>query len=436
MTQNGLTYLLWSDLTGITRTRGVPTRDLARQAEAGLGWAMAGQALTPFTDIVDNPWGPMDEARQIPDMATRFTIPGDHDTPEINAVICDSRAAVDEPWDCCVRSFCADALAAFEDRTELTVTAAFEHEFSLSGDDAEPETPFSFAAARRRHGFLTDLERMLTAAGVPVETVEPEYGLSQYEVSSGPLPALRAGDIALITREVIRETARRHGLHASMTPKPSPDAVGNGAHVHLSIADADGKNVTHDPAGPAQLSDIAQRCAAGILDNIDALVALTAPAPVSYARLGPHHWSCGFRAIGVQNREAALRVVLGAAADPKRRAKGANIEFRPVDAVASPYMVIGALVRAALHGIEGGVALPEPATMDPADMDEATRTAHGIAALPTTLDAALNALEASGPAKDWFSDRILSVYLAIKRWEAANAIADPDAAFAAYARTY
>jgi len=48
MSDDELIYLLWSDLVGITRTRGVLLSDFERRLEAGLGWACAGQAMTPF----------------------------------------------------------------------------------------------------------------------------------------------------------------------------------------------------------------------------------------------------------------------------------------------------------------------------------------------------------------------------------------------------
>ena len=62
--------LAWSDYVGITRCRGVPAAALADRMEHGLGWAVAGQALTPFEDIAPNPWGPMLEVRQTPVPAT------------------------------------------------------------------------------------------------------------------------------------------------------------------------------------------------------------------------------------------------------------------------------------------------------------------------------------------------------------------------------
>ena len=341
MADNGLTYLLWSDLVGVTRTRGVPTADLDRRMEAGLGWACAGQAMTPFDDIAENPWGPTDEARQIPDPAATFTIPGDADNPAIAAVICNSRAGVDQDWDCCVRTFLARALDDLKAETGHDLVVSFEHEFSIVGDDRPAEIPFSFTAARHRHALLQDIAILATAAGVAVETVEPEYGLNQFEVSCGPEPGLRGADIALIARETIREAVRRHGLRASFSPKLTADATGNGAHVHVSLVDPSGTNVTHDPAGALGLGETARQFSAGVLAHLDALVAFTAPSPVSYYRLGPHHWSCGFRAIGVQNREAALRIIPGVGRDEARRRAGFNIEYRPCDATASPYLALG-----------------------------------------------------------------------------------------------
>ena len=70
MSDSGLIYLLWSDLVGMTRTRAVPLRDFEKRLESGLGWACAGQAMTPFEHLAGNPWGPVDEVRQIPDPET------------------------------------------------------------------------------------------------------------------------------------------------------------------------------------------------------------------------------------------------------------------------------------------------------------------------------------------------------------------------------
>ena len=435
-TGGGVTYLLWQDLVGITRTRGVPSRDLPKRMRAGLGWARAGQALTPFGGIVDNPWGPMDEVRQIPDPEAGFTIPASHGEPPFHAVICDSRIDPDTPWPTCGRSFYRAALAALKAETGLTVFASFEHEFSLSGADFTPAACFSMAAAREQNGFLTDLEAALTATGVTTYTVEPEFGAGQYEVACAPATGLRAADTCLIARETIREIARRHGLAASFTPKPARDAVGNGAHVHLSLVDEAGRNRCFDPEGPMQLSPVAAQFSAGILEHMDAVLALTAAAPVSYFRLGPHHWSSGYRAIGVQNREAALRVTPGVG-DAAAQAAGHNIEDRPSDGTASPYLVLGALVWAGLDGIRRGLVCPPGITRDPAEMTEAERDAAGVRPLPVSLGAALDALAADEAMRGWMGQEMATVYLALKRWEIGMAAREgEDRTFDLYRSAY
>jgi len=66
---DGITMLGWSDFVGLTRCRAVPRHQLDARLQYGLGWAVAGQALTPFAEIAPNPWGPMTEVRQVPDRA-------------------------------------------------------------------------------------------------------------------------------------------------------------------------------------------------------------------------------------------------------------------------------------------------------------------------------------------------------------------------------
>ena len=61
-----IVLLMWTDYVGLTRCRGVPAAAFKSRHAHGLGWAVAGQSLTPFEDIAANPWGPMAEVRQTP----------------------------------------------------------------------------------------------------------------------------------------------------------------------------------------------------------------------------------------------------------------------------------------------------------------------------------------------------------------------------------
>ena len=84
MADGEIVYLGWNDLVGITRVRGVPIGEVSKRMAYGLGWAVAGQALTPFEDIAPNPWGPMLEVRQTPVLATETRIDIWPDAPPLN----------------------------------------------------------------------------------------------------------------------------------------------------------------------------------------------------------------------------------------------------------------------------------------------------------------------------------------------------------------
>lgn len=437
MIDGEIALLAWSDYVGITRCRGVPLAELDGRLRNGLGWAVAGQALTPFADIAPNPWGPVDEVRQIPIPATRTRVDIWDDAPAFHFYLCDSMAADGRTWECCTRGFMRAALDDLKSETGLDFVAAFEHEFTMTGEGILSAAPFSVAAMRGIAAFSSDLARALLQAGVEPETIEPEYGVLQFEVTTAPAVGAAAGDRAIITRDVIREVARRRGLQACFSPKPTPDGVGNGAHVHFSLTDETGANAAYDADGFGGASVLAQRFIAGVMRHMPALAALVAPSPVSYLRLGPHHWSCGYASFGVQNREAAIRICPSPDRDPNHQSKSFNVEFRPPDPTANPYMVIGALVRAGLEGIRNELPLPAVCEGDPAELNDEERAALGIVPLPATLEEALVALVANPVASSWLPPTMLESYVSVKRMEIAMTVDRPwDEVCAMYARAY
>jgi glutamine synthetase len=144
---------------------------------------------------------------------------------------------------------------------------------------------------------------------------------------------------------------------------------------------------------------------------------LVAPSPVSYYRLGPHHWSCGYASFGIQNREAAVRICPSPERDPKKKGRAFNMELRAPDATASPYMVIGGLVRAGLEGIRAKLPLPTALDKDPAALTATEREALGVVPLPSSLAEALEALDRDPVAKAWLPPAMYESYTLVKRKE-------------------
>ena len=188
MTSGELIFLVWNDLVGLSRTRGVPVGEYERRKAHGLGWALAGQAMTPFEDIAENPWGPMDEVRQIPDDATRRRLVLRPEHPPLHLVLCDSVNPDGSPWECCTRSFLAAALADLKAETGLDLHIAYENEFALYGEELRWAAPFSLDAVRRIAPFADLCVAALIDAELGLETFEPEYGVGQFEVTNGPAP--------------------------------------------------------------------------------------------------------------------------------------------------------------------------------------------------------------------------------------------------------
>jgi glutamine synthetase len=119
----------------------------------------------------------------------------------------------------------------------------------------------------------------------------------------------------------------------------------------------------------------------------------------------------------VQNREAAIRICPSPKRDPAERGAAFNIELRSTDATASPYLTIGAVVRAGLEGIRKELPLPALLDCDPADLSDRERKERGIEPLPGSLDRALDALEADRTVLGWFTPTMVEAYTSLKRFE-------------------
>jgi glutamine synthetase len=79
--------------------------------------------------------------------------------------------------------------------------------------------------------------------------------------------------------------------------------------------------------------------------------------------------------------------------------------------------VLAALARAGLEGIRAKLATPRIVNADPTTLSESERAAMRLVRLPTSLAAALDALEADGTVLSWFPRPLLETYVGMKRAE-------------------
>jgi glutamine synthetase len=404
MLREELVFVGTCDIAGHVRGKGFPASEIEARGRKGIGWTHSNLMQTAFGPILDTPFGTAGDLMIVPDPVAEVRVDFADGTAPEHFFLGDIRNIDGTPWECCPREFLRRAIAALHDASGMNLIAAFEQEFVYTGNQHRDGDAYSLNAFRRQGTFGESFVAAVRAAGVMPDSFLAEYGTRQFEVTVGPQPALKAADHAVITREMARAAAHRHGFRASFSPMPEASGVGNGVHIHMSLQDASGTPVTWSADGPMGLSMPAQHFCAGILQHLPAICAITAPSPVSYLRLTPNRWAPTLIDIVQQDRGAALRVCpVFAAADAAETARQFNLEFRVCDAAASPYLALGAVLFAGADGLRRKLGLPP--------------TADSPQELPHSLSQALDAMASSKVVAGWFGPVFLEAYLRHKRSE-------------------
>lgn len=323
-----------------------------------------------------------------------------------------------EVFPACPRSFLRRAIESYSG-TGLTVRAAYEFEFSV-GRDREDGTVepahlgpgYSDSALLANHELALDLITTLEEQGLEMQQFHPEFADGQFEISIAPRDPLAAADVSIVLRESVRAVARRHGWRTSFSPRTF-GPVGNGIHLHLSLWDGE-RNVLADGSGPEGLTDIGESFVAGILHELRAIVAITCPSPLSYLRLQPHHWSGATQCWGLENREAAIRFIRGMG---RTGSVGTNVEVKPIDGTANPFLALGAILAAGLSGIRTGDRLPPATVEDPSGLTDAEHERRGVRQLPASLPEAIDELARSEVLREAMGDFLFETFLETRRQE-------------------
>jgi len=380
--------LAYVDTAGIGRVKTVPTAKLAAAAAWGVGMSpvfdtfLANDSIVT-TDVLGSPDG---DLRLYPDLDQLTVLAGQ---PGWAWAPVDRITQEGEPHPGCGRTVLRRTVTEAAERHGIIFKAAVEVEWavgqgpSATGAFVPALTGPAYGAIRQVElsDYTADLLAAFAAQGVDVEQLHPEYAAGQFEVSVGALDPVAAADRSVLVRQTIRAVAGRHGLVVSFAPAVFAEGVGNGGHLHLS-AWRDGVNLHAGGEGRYGMAADAESFAAGVLDHLPALTALTAPSPASYLRLKPSQWAGVFTAWGRETREAAVRVVTGTAG---LREQAANLEVKPVDLAANPYLALAGVIAAGLDGLTSSAPLPQEITGDPARLDPAEAAARAVRRLPASL---------------------------------------------------
>jgi glutamine synthetase len=412
----------YCDVSGVARSKAVHISQLEKKLVEGVNLTRAQMSINLLETMVDiKGMEPVGEIRVVPDVDTFRILPWANSSA---AVLCDQLDHDRQDWGACPRSFLKKVIAKAA-AMGIGFESSFENEYYLAREADGAYVPFDFVDHSPVYSpighdlnadIMVETTDALVAQGMVPEQAINEYGRGQQEIAIRYAEALTCADNQMRFRDTVRGVALRHGLLASFAPKPFPDEIGSGAHIHFSLWSLDGKrNLLFDPDAEGNLSAMGRHFVAGVCEHLPALVALTAPSYNSYRRLQPSAWASATTAWGFDNKEVAMRVV-----SPfwGREEQSFNIEFKPSDASANPYLSLGGLIAAGLDGIERQLEPGAPCERDPARLSADELTRGKVRNLPTTMHDALVNLSGDTYLLNLMGDLLSRCYLAVRGSEA------------------
>lgn len=406
-----LVFFATSDLAARTKGRAMRAADF--DDDTTLGWVPANLGIGPLGHIVEGiPYGSSGDLRLKPDLSSRTRIEGVAGRPAFDLIFADIVETDGRPWESCPRTFLKDAVAELERDFGITVTSAFEHEFVELSATSDPH-PFSLQDFRNAEPVGSQLVDVLHRAGVEPENWLPEYAPHQFEITVKPSDPLTAADRAVLVRDIVRDVYDANGRSVSFAPTTSPGSGGNGVHVHFGLYGPNGESLVFDASRDGRVSELAGRFAAGIIAHAPAMTALFAPLVTSYDRLAPHNWSTASAFLGLQNREALVRVCPTNEVDGRDPERQLHFEFRGGDIGANPWLMLGMILRAGIAGLRGELE-PAPVIHGEVDLEGEHRD---LTCLPKSLPEAIETLLADETVRGWFSPNLIDTFVAVKRDE-------------------
>ena len=419
----------WGDQHGILRGKTV-------EVDHFLGALVHGkdfQTATLIFDTTNNPAVPpfaakgfgdprmtgLPDAVLVPDPTTFRTLPWVERTGWVLADLY-YRNGERVPFD--TRGVLQRQLAALADEG-YGFTAGVELEFYITrlvdphmtfADSGWPPAAPSVTALSHGYQYLTEnrgdeadailsvLRDHVVALGLPLATVEDEWGPGQVEFTFDPLPGLASADNVLLVRSAIKQICRRQGYHATFMARPAlPHIVSSGWHLHQSLSDDVVRNVFPGD-GDSLLSPIAEHYLAGLLENARACSALTTPTINGYKRYISQSFAPDRIAWAEENRGAMIRIS-GARGDGTT-----HLENRVGEPAANPYLYMASQIISGRDGIARKLD-PGPSADEAYDAD--------VPLLPATLADALVHFETSDLMRRELGDPFVNYLSTIKRSE-------------------
>ncbi|MFG2331984.1 glutamine synthetase family protein [Streptomyces sp. NPDC048604] len=258
---------------------------------------------------------------------------------------------------------------------------------------------YSVLGTGRIEPLLRRIRNEMAGAGLTVESAKGECNPGQHEIAFKYDEALVTCDQHAVYKTGAKEIAAQEGVSLTFMAKYN-EREGNSCHIHLSLQDADGRNVMAGE-GSHGMSDVMRHFLAGQLAALRDFSLLYAPNINSYKRFQPGSFAPTAVAWGHDNRTCSLRVV--------GHGRSMRFENRLPGGDVNPHLAVAGLVAAGLYGIEQRLELP-PAC-------DGNAYTGGYEHVPTTLREAAELWENSEIAKAAFGAEVVAHYRNMARVE-------------------
>jgi glutamine synthetase len=251
---------------------------------------------------------------------------------------------------------------------------------------------------------LTALAGTYAHLGLPLRSVENEWGPGQVECTFAARGAMDAADALLLFRTATRQVCRRMGYFATFMCRPALKGYyASGWHLHQSVIGARGENLFTPQRSGDRLSPLGRGFLGGLLAHAPALTAFATPTVNGYRRYKPNSLAPDRAGWGYDHRGAMVRV-LGGAGDPATR-----LENRIGEPAANPYLYMLSQIVAGLDGVDNA--------LNPGPEDDAPYQAERTP-LPASLMEALDSLERSKLFRREVGEVFIDYFMKLKRNEA------------------
>ena len=428
--------IAWADQHGIPRGKFVSAHDFGAALRNGFDFSGATLVMDTtnhlFTPLFTEGGGfgiaeftGFPDVQLVPDPTTFRVAPW---APQTGWVLCDMYFSNGKPVPFSTRAVMRDQLAKAAE-AGYEYVAGLEVEFYIVRRETEvnridpnatgwPPPPFPVSVSEQGYQYLSEtrlagvndiltiLRDAYETLGLPIRTMEDEWGPGQMEFTFDAMPGLGSADAMVLFRSATKQICQMHGYHATFMCRPAlPNFFSSGWHLHQSlrgVRDGSWAFMNSDDDGEP-LSPVGRQFLAGILEHAIPMAVFTTPTINGYKRFRPYSFAPDRVNWAVENRGAMIRVQ-GGPGDP-----GTHLENRMGEPAANPYLYMAANIAAGLDGIEGQKTPPPAEGVDPYAADS-TR-------LPTTLWAAVDALEKDAFFRGAFGDILIDYIVMMKRAE-------------------